>query len=418
MEVAFENLKEADLVVDTIYKGGTASGKASEVLSKLMPGCSNSGGFRKVMRKDGSGLPAFVVLYTSMQELAWPDYLDEETGIFRYYGDNRNPGRTILDTPRKGNLLLEFVFECLNSKDGSIKNIPPFFIFKKTGNGWDVQFLGLAAPGNPRISPDKDLVAFWRTIDENRFQNYEAYFTVLETIAPISREWLNALIYNHDQSLNYAPDTWKQFIKQGRNGITPLIAKRLPKVPSKYDQLQSDNEGSICLNKIREHYKDNPYGFEVCAKDILEKMDDKFQDFSLTRPWRDGGRDALGYYVIGSGGKANYPLRIDCALEAKCYSENVSVGVRQMSRLISRIRYRQFGVMLTTSFVDKQAYQEVIEDGHPILIISASDIAYILRSNSITSENISEWLVSLDETDSTRMARRAQAYNKLINRKR
>ena len=74
--------------------------------------------------------------------------------------------------------------------------------------------------------------------------------------------------------------------------------------------------------------------------------------------------------------------------------------------------------MLTTSFVDKQAYQEVIEDGHPILIISASDIAYILRSNSITSENISEWLVSLDETDSTRMARRAQAYNKLINRKR
>ena len=192
----------------------------------------------------------------------------------------------------------------------------------------------------------------------------------------------------------------------------------MPKVPSKYDQLQSDNEGSICLNKIREHYKDNPYGFEVCAKDILEKMDDKFQDFSLTRPWRDGGRDALGYYVIGSGGKANYPLRIDCALEAKCYSENVSVGVRQMSRLISRIRYRQFGVMLTTSFVDKQAYQEVIEDGHPVLIISASDIAYILRSNSITSENISEWLVSLDETDSTRMARRAQAYNKLINRKR
>ena len=97
MEVAFDKLREADLVVDTIYKGGKVNGKASEVLSKLMPGCSNSGGFRKVMRKDGSGLPAFVVLYTSMQELAWPDYLDEETGIFRYYGDNRNPGRTILD---------------------------------------------------------------------------------------------------------------------------------------------------------------------------------------------------------------------------------------------------------------------------------------------------------------------------------
>lgn len=129
------------------------------------------------------------------------------------------------------------MFKCLNDKDDSVRNISPFFIFKKTGNRWDVQFLGLVAMGNPRISPDKDLGAFWRTIDEKRFQNYEAYFTVLETIAPISRAWINALIYNHDKSLNYAPDTWKRFIKQGRNGITPLIAKGLPKVPSKYDQL-------------------------------------------------------------------------------------------------------------------------------------------------------------------------------------
>lgn len=61
-------------------------------------------------------MPAYVVLYTSMQELAWPDYLDEETGIFRYYEDNRTPGKTIRDTLRKGNLLLEFVFACLNSR--------------------------------------------------------------------------------------------------------------------------------------------------------------------------------------------------------------------------------------------------------------------------------------------------------------
>ena len=397
--VEFDKLKTAELVVDTIYKGGNVSGKGSEVLSKLMPGCSNSGGFRKVMRKDGTGLPAYVVLYTSMSELAWPDFLDEETGIFRYYGDNRNPGRALLDTPRKGNRLLEFVFDCLNSKDGSISNIPPFFVFKKTGNGWDVQFLGLAAPGNPRISPDRDLVSFWRTLDGQRFQNYEAYFTVLDTSDSIDRKWLEALIHDHDNSLQYAPTAWKKFIKNGRNGILPLIAKKLPKVPDKYSQLQSDNEGMICLEMIRNHYKDNAYGFEKCAKDLLEKMDTRFQDFSLTRPWRDGGRDALGYYVIGNDSKTNYPLRIDCALEAKCYSQSNSVGVREMSRLISRIRYRQFGVMMTTSYVHKQAYEEVIQDGHPILIVSACDIARILRSNSIMSSSVDEWLALLDETE-------------------
>ncbi|MBQ7703352.1 MAG: restriction endonuclease [Firmicutes bacterium] len=154
-----------------------------------------------------------------------------------------------------------------------------------------------------------------------------------------------------------------------------------------------------CLDIIRKHYAGNAYGFEKCAQDLLEKMDERFQDFNLTRPWRDGGRDALGYYIIGNGSKANYPLRIDCALEAKCYSPSNSVGVREMSRLISRIRYRQFGIMMTTSWVHKQAYEEVIEDGHPILIVSASDIAQILRRNSIMTNNIDEWLMSLDEAD-------------------
>ena len=287
-------------------------------------------------------------------------------------------------------------------------------IFKKGASGWDVQFLGLAAPGNPKISPDKDLVAFWRTLDDKRFQNYEAYFTILDTIAPISKKWLRALIYDHENSLQYAPDVWRRFIDRGRNGILPLIAKKLPQIPTKYAQLQSDAEGTACLKKIREHYTNNAYGFEMCAKDILEKMDERFQDFSLTRPWRDGGRDALGYYVIGSESKANTSLRIDCAMEAKCYSENHSVGVREMSRLISRIRYRQFGVLITTSYVHEQAYKEIMEDGHPILVVSATDIASILRRNSITCSNINDWFIALDEADNRNLKRRVFTYNSAL----
>ena len=128
-----------------------------------------------------------------------------------------------------------------------------------------------------------------------------------------------------------------------------------------------------------------------------------------TRPWRDGGRDAIGYYTIKTGGKANYPLKIDCALEAKCYSKNNGVGVKPMSRLISRIRYRQFGILVTTSYVDYQAYNEVVEDGHPILIVTATDIASILRANAINSSNIDQWLKSLDGKDS----RLLEYYNRL-----
>lgn len=37
-----------------------------------------------------------------------------------------------------------------------------------------------------------------------------------------------------------------------------------------------------------------------------------------------------------------------------------------------------------------------MEDGHPILVVTATDIARILRMNSITSENIDEYLSSID----------------------
>lgn len=89
MEVQFEDLEKSDLIVDCIYKGVKVSNMSAEPFHKLIPRCENAGGFRKKLREDESGKYAYIVLYTSMEELEWPDYLDEETGIFRYYGDNR-----------------------------------------------------------------------------------------------------------------------------------------------------------------------------------------------------------------------------------------------------------------------------------------------------------------------------------------
>ena len=89
-------------------------------------------------------------------------------------------------------------------------------------------------------------------------------------------------------------------------------------------------------------------------------------------------------------------LSVECALEAKCYGFGNSVGVKQMSRLISRIKYRQFGVMVTTSFVSNQAYEEVLEDGHPILIVTGSDIARILIEKGFTPDSLGAWMSKID----------------------
>ena len=397
MVYEFKDLKNADLVVDAIYKGGKAGNAGDDPIIKLFPKLQNMSGFRKAKRNDKSGKIAYVILYTSMNELEWPDYLDVETGIFRYYGDNRKPGNALTKTKQMGNRLLEEVFAMLNSGENN-KNIPPFFVFKKGNEGRDVQFIGFAAPGNPNISPDKDLVAFWRTMGDKRFQNYEAYFTILDTRGDvIKKEWLEALLDDFDNSIKFAPKVWKEFVKKGRNGIKPLTSPKISTViPKKYDQLQCSQEGNKCINAILNHYHNNPTGFEACAVELVKMMDNNFENFDLTRPWRDGGRDALGHYVIKSGHPANKPLKIDCSLEAKCY-DSTAVGVKPMSRLISRIRYRQFGILVTTSYVESQAYREVIEDGHPILIITKADIAYILARNTVDSSTILDWLAGVDE---------------------
>ena len=110
----------------------------------------------------------------------------------------------------------------------------------------------------------------------------------------------------------------------------------------------------------------------------------------VTRKSRDGGRDAVGKYRIGSGSSS---ILAEFALEAKCFAPPTGVGVRYLSRLISRLRHRQFGIMVTTTWVDSQAYREIVEDGHPIIVVSGVDIAKTLRSAGLSDPpSLREWL--------------------------
>jgi hypothetical protein len=397
----FEDLANAPLIIDAIYEGGKKGNAGDDPLSKLLPKVGNQGGFR-YCDIPGEGCeeyklgkcPAFVVLYTSGEEYEWPDYLDYETGIFHYYGDNRNPGHELHDTPKKGNVLLKFVFQNLHQDEKQRRRIPPFFIFQKAGEGRDVQFLGLAIPGNKNLPQDHNLIAIWRTKfwekRWTRFQNYEAYFTVLDTRNdPIKREWVTSLKNSDKDAISLAPKSWKLFIEKGIGSVQALQAPKIRRIRNKDEQLPHDYSGKKVIHQIVEYFKEEPFAFEKCAVEIVKMMDSNFIEFDITRPWRDGGRDAIGKYTIGTG---DDKLSIECALEAKCYGRDHGVGVKQASRLISRIRHRQFGILVVTSYLDSQAYEEIKEDQHPILIISAKDIVEILRKGGKNENNILEWL--------------------------
>jgi Restriction endonuclease AspBHI N-terminal/Restriction endonuclease len=374
--VAFDQLTGCDLVLDRVYKGGTAGNAADDPLARLLPGVGNQGGFR-AMGKAARDTVRLVVLYTSGTEPDWPDELDPYTGAFTYFGDNRSPGRELHDTPRKGNLLLRTVFERAHSgRDGRTK-VPPFLLFDKPGTGRDVRFRGLLAPGSDRISGEEDLVAVWRTTKGQRFQNYRARFTVLNT-SSITRDWIHELWAG--QPLGpCCPPTWRSWVETGT--YTPLLAPPTV-IIRRRDQQEPAPADKPLIDQIYQHFKDRPTDFEQFAADLWRASQPNVDKIDLTRPWRDGGRDAVGDYLIGP---ASDPVAVEFALEAKCYAPGHGVGVRETSRLISRLRHRQFGVLVTTSHLDTQAYTEIREDAHPVIVLAARDIADILKIQGLNN---------------------------------
>ena len=117
-------------------------------------------------------------------------------------------------------------------------------------------------------------------------------------------------------------------------------------------------------------------------------------NFNITRAVKDGGIDAIGEYRLGH---KNNSIKLRCALEAKCYQRDNSNGVKLLSRLISRLKYRDFGIFVTTSYVSEQAYKELLEDGHPVIIISGRDIVEILTNNRInTEESLLNFMDTID----------------------
>lgn len=373
--IKFAELENADLIIDAIYEGGKNGNTSDDPLAKLLK-VNNQGGFRYIGNIN-KGEIKIVILYSSMDDADWPDSLDNETGIFYYYGDNKKPGTELHSTPRKGNLLLRMIFE--KTHNGYRNQVPVVFVFTKAGKGRDVVFRGVAVPGASSVSSTDDLVAVWKTYSGSRFQNYRALFTILD-IAKVERRWILDILNGSPLSIN-CPPQWKLWVHGG--SALPLKALKVRDHRNKLEQLPQNKVGKELLLTIRNHYKENPYSFEKFAAELLKIADKNITTIEITRPRKDGGRDAVGQYKLQMGHEG---IDIDFAMEAKCYDFSNSVGIKEISRLISRLRHRQFGVLVTTSYVGEQAYKEVREDRHPILIISGKDIVDILLLKGINTK--------------------------------
>lgn len=393
--IPFSEASTADLIVDAIYESGSHGQLSGEPISKLLPGSGNMGGFRVSGRGERKN---WVVLFSTGEDRDWPDTLDLNTGKFVYYGDNKTPGHELHDTRAGGNKVLRHAFAQLHDDANLRAEIAPFLIFKKfptAGGARSVQFKGLAVPGFPGLTATEDLVAVWKSSDGQRFQNYRSVFTVLD-VAVVKRAWVSHLATGNPVSAN-APKAWVDWRVSGK--YLPLAAEPTTVIRTVEQQTPETSLKASILGRVWRHFKEAPIAFEAFAARIYQMTDARVIIDEITRGTIDGGRDAMGRYLIGLG---EDPVYAEFSLEAKCYRPPIdgetanTVGVKEVSRLISRIRHRQFGVLVTTSVIARQAYEEVREDRHPIVFISGRDIAEILIKNGFNTPERVETLVKND----------------------
>ncbi len=387
--IPFDRLGEADLQVGSIYEGGVEGHAADDPLARLLP-CGNQGGFRFKGQRSAHNY-RLALMYTSGKDPDWPDALDPETGIFTYFGDNKKPGAGLHKTPRGGNALLRFAFDCVHRTPPQRELVPPFFVFRKAAStSRDAEFLGLAVPGAKSFEPLTDLVAIWRTSLGQRFQNYRAIFTVLD-VATIRRAWIGEL--SEGEKLGpHCPGPFRDWVEH--SAYEALEAPRTTEFRTIAEQTPAPADRPL-VDAIYKHYKGRPHRFEACAMELWKALaNEAVTEISPTRASADGGRDAVGLYSIGPAGDR---IHLDFSLEAKCYGPTRGAGVRDTARLISRLRHRQFGVFVTTSYVGEQAYRELREDGQPVAVISARDIASLLKDRGIsTVPAVRAWLAQID----------------------
>ena len=312
------------------------------------------------------------MLYTSGAEPDWPDALDPYTGAFTYFGDNRSPGRELHDTPRKGNLLLSRVFERAHAGRAGRGQVPPFLLFDKPGTGRDVRFRGLLAPARTGSAAKKTSSRSGAPQEGSGSR----------TTAPGSPSWTSRRV-TRPGSPSYSPATrsarparppWRTWVDSGT--YTPLLAPPTVIIRSR-EQQQPARRGQAPAGPGLPALQ----GPAARLRAVRRRPDAHAASPTSTGSTSPGpgATAAATPSATTSSAHAPTPSRSSSRWKPSATHPANGVGVRETSRLISRLRHRQFGVLVTTSHLDTQAYQEIREDGHPVVVLAGRDIADILK---------------------------------------
>lgn len=348
----------------------------------------NSPGIRPlnfINKKSKFDLPAYVILVTnnkssSLVENPWEDKVDYANAEIKYWGDAKFSNTKGIDD-WNGNKVVRKIFDKSVDK-GSSDFATPFLHFSKPKKG-EVIFNGLCVLDNLELN------WFWDEVEKTPIQNYLMHLRILDC-AEVDIDWLHDRAAAHSlKSLDkgsLSPTSWNNY-KSGR--LRPLkIFKKEIKSPE--SQLPKNVEDIDFLNGLTKY---DPYDFEKIIVGLFTQFGQVVHNISGTKRTRDGGFDFFGEFKLSS----ILEYKIKFRGEVKKWAIAKTVGPKDISRLVARLKRGEYGIFVTTSTFSKQAQEEVLIDGYPVKLISGIDLVNMFKHlNLITGKSIeNNWVKNI-----------------------
>ncbi len=216
------------------------------------------------------------------------------------------------------------------------------------------------------------------------FSNFVFNFHVFSLAAEneeFNWNWINDRrdnILKIDQTLGFAPVSWKEWIRQGNNVLEKnrrRVSKLLTVTKAEQIPLSGSREEKI-LKEIYKYYQNKKARFEGLAASVATKifseMAGKYHEGWITPASSDGGADFYGRLEIGQEfGKA----KLIVLGQAKCEALNNPTGGNHIARTVARLKRGWIGIYVTTSFFSEAVQREIIEDEYPIMLINGRKLA-------------------------------------------
>ena len=350
-------------------------------------------------------IPAIVIVSSSKKSgtetTPWENYIDEDNGYIRYYGDNANPDQRPEDS--QGNHRLLEQFEMHKSDDHSIRTkAAPIIILERIKTGY-VKFQGFG------VITSAERVMQKMPENATAFANYAFEIVVLKLDESNDRFCWNWISKRRNASMNdasaveSAPASWREWVKFGSTSLTSL-RRRISKtrvVVKKAQMPEASSAESRDLKSIYDFYTDskNKHGFERLAEKISGRLfqgnGNGYTHGWITKASGDGGTDFVGRLDVGDGFSK---LRIVVLGQAKCEKIDVPTNGNHIARLVSRLRRGWVGVYVTTSFFSEGVQEEIIEDRCPIMMINGKRVAHEARKMAKeTGMDLLDYLRQIDE---------------------